>query len=214
MQQEAAHTHVSIDHPDGSPLSPDDPRVTYLRAAVTARAVIGAVRPDHVERRTPCSEWNVGDLVRHMVAVYQRVAIAPTGADLSGDPWIPDIAIDAADDAIAATMVETHQNWEDPARLEAIIEAPWGPTPGGMCLGIWASELYVHAWDLAVSIGVTVDWPEPDVSIAADMTRAGVPEERSEEVPFDPVVAVADDAPGIERLVTWLGRNPAQPIAT
>lgn len=204
--------HVAVDHPDGSPLEPSDPRVTYLRAALTARAVIDAVEVADHELPTPCRGWTVTDLVRHMSAVYRRVAVAPTGVDLAAVPGMSDVAPTDARRTIDESLALAHQNWDDAARLEAIIEAPWGPTPGGACLAIWASEFYMHAWDLAVSIGVTVDWPEPDVSIAAEMTEAGIPAERGPEVPFDDVVELTDGASPIERLVAWVGRNPAAPI--
>jgi len=183
-----------------------------LRAALTARAVIEAVRPDELALPTPCAEWSVKDLLSHIVAVYHRVAVAPTGVDLSGVPQMADIELGTIDQAIAQELGLAHQNWTDEARLGEIINAPWGPTPGAICLHIWASELLMHAWDLAVSINATVDWPEPDTALAADATIAMVPAERGPDVPFDPPVAVGPDATPIERLVAWVGRNPATPI--
>lgn len=208
----AIRGHITIEHPNGSPLAPDDPRVAYLRAALTARAVIDAVDSGDHHLPTPCRGWTVTDLVRHMTAVYHRVAVAPTGVDLAGVPGMSEAALTDVLRSIDESLRLAHQNWDDATRLDAIIDAPWGPTPGGVCLAIWASEFYMHAWDLAVAIGMTVDWPEPDVSIAAQMTEAGIPAERGPEMPFDPVVESGDDASSIERLVAWVGRDPKAPI--
>jgi len=147
-----------------------------------------------------------------MTAVYHCVAVAPIGIDITTVTSTSDLALTDVRRAIDESLGLAHQNWDDGGRLDAIFEGPRGATTGGICLAIWASGLFMPAWDLATSIGVTVDWPEPDVSIAAQMTEAAIPAERGPEVPFGSVVELVDDATSIERLVAWVGRDPAAPI--
>ena len=52
----------------------DAPVIAAVEAArreLTAR--LGALRPDDWERPTPCTEWNVRQLVNHVVGVHFRV---------------------------------------------------------------------------------------------------------------------------------------------
>ena len=199
---------ISIDFVDGAPLAPDDPRVGFARATQLARAVVARIDDHNAASPTPCDDWDVAELGRHVLAVFERVAIAPTGADVSGPALHPDVGVAGLTAAIASAAHEVQLNWSDPATLEQVIETPWGPTPGAGCLGAWASELLVHSWDLATALDLDVDWPEPDTSIAADMARAAIPAEMRGVMPFGEVVDVPDDAPAIERLVAWVGRNP------
>lgn len=208
----ALRDHVEIIHHDGAPLPPDDPRVGFLRAALTARAVITAIEPREATLPTPCAGWSVAELVRHVVAVHERVSLAPSGVDLAGIPTMATVSIAGAPATIGRLLAEIHQAWEDEARLGEIIDAPWGPTPGAGCLHVWAGELLMHTWDLAVSVGLTVDWPEPDVSIALQMSVASMPASRPADVPFDDAVPVDESLPPIERLAAWVGRDPFDPI--
>jgi len=84
------------------------------------------------------------------------------------------------------------------------------------------SELTVHTWDLATATGQRPDWDDT-VVVAALEARQILPAENRralyeqistamglEEVavPFAGAVAIPDDAPAIDRLVAWNGRDP------
>jgi uncharacterized protein (TIGR03086 family) len=73
----------------------------------------------------------------------------------------------------------------------------------------YTQELAVHAWDLATAVH-TIDALDPDVADSViDVVRVLVPATGREHIPFGPVVEVGDDAGPYERLVGWLGRDPA-----
>ena len=44
-----------------------NPVELYQAAVETTRGIIANVKPDQMESTTPCSEWNVGGLVEHMM---------------------------------------------------------------------------------------------------------------------------------------------------
>jgi hypothetical protein len=85
------------------------------------------------------------------------------------------------------------------------------------------SELSVHTWGLATATGQQPDWDDTVVT-AALAAREFLPaenrrtlfEEISAEmdlddvaIPFAEAVPVPDNAPAIERLVAWNGRDPS-----
>ena len=99
---------------------------------------------------------------------------------------------------------------------------PWIQGSGAGVLASWFSELTVHTWDLATATDQRPVWDEAVVATALagrDMLPAENRREFFEEVaaamgldevaiPFAEAVPVPDDAPAIDRLVAWNGRDP------
>jgi uncharacterized protein (TIGR03086 family) len=78
----------------------------------------------------------------------------------------------------------------------------------GVVAGAGAIELVVHAWDVSRALGGRVQIPDPLAGrllrlaplLIAGHARAGL---------FDPPVPVPPEAPPGDRLVAFLGRDPA-----
>ena len=99
---------------------------------------------------------------------------------------------------------------------------PWIEGSGSEVLASYFSELTVHTWDLAVATGQQPDWDDTVVEAALEArqilpaeNRRALYEEISTAmglaevaVPFAEAVPIPDDAPAIDRLVAWNGRNP------
>src|SRR5262245_29794026 len=62
-----------------------------------ARKIVGGVRPDQYGNPTPCTEWDVRQLLTHMVGTMMNFERGVTGAEL-----LPDINKVALDDDVAA----------------------------------------------------------------------------------------------------------------
>jgi uncharacterized protein (TIGR03086 family) len=93
--------------------------------------------------------------------------------------------------------------------LDRLMRLPFATLPGAAAMTIYTGEITVHTWDLAVATGQQPSWDDTVVAVGlAAAQRAVAAEERGPEVPFGPVVPVADDAPVIDRLVAWMGRQP------
>src|SRR4051812_7295842 len=61
-----------------------DPRPAFSLAAATARDVIAAVSPTHLQDPTPCSEFDVRALLGHLVAVFRRITSIAHGIPAVG----------------------------------------------------------------------------------------------------------------------------------
>ncbi len=201
-------TSVPISYVDPGALAADDPRLVLAHATQVARAIVARVDGDVAGRPTPCGDWDVLDVARHIVGIFRRVAAAPSGADLHDLPVVPDVATGDLDEALADVARDVHAAWTDPATLESVIDAPWGPTPGAACLLVWSSDVLVHSWDLAQALDLDPEWP-PGTAVVAEVMRSGLPADGRADLPFGDVVEVAADAPPIDRLVAWTGRDPA-----
>ena len=193
-----------------APRPAEDPRPLFASAASTACDVVGRVRPDHLTGPTPCADFDVRALLAHLIAVFRRVA----AVGRSEDPFtVPHLVTDVPNDgwAVAArdATAEVEDVWADPAVLTRQLRLPFGVLPGAAALTTYAGEVTTHTWDLAVATGQDPTWDPRVLSVTLAAIRRALPAEgRGAEVPFGPAVPVADDAPAIDRLVAWQGRDP------
>src|SRR3954469_10414454 len=187
-----------------------DPRPAFASATATACAVAAAVRPDQLDGPTPCAEYDVRALLGHVVAVLRRVAAVGRGEH----PFsVPQVATEVPDDgwgaAARAAADDVLAVWADPALLERQLTLPFGTFPGAAALATYTGELTTHTWDAAVATGQDPAWDPQVLAVALAAIRRALPaDNRGPGVPFGPVVEVPDDAPLIDRLVAWQGRDP------
>ncbi len=205
-------------------LPADDPRFAVAKAVAVAGAVLGAVAPEQLELPTPCEGVDVHRLRCHLVMVLRRIAAAGRGLPLAEWPVEEDIAETAIAAEWDAAGHDVQAVWTDSSILDRPTTLPWTTISGAETLAIYANELVVHAWDLATATGQTVEWdpellavcdvaihdqlPDADRRPMWDAVAASLPPGVPFEAPFANAVAVADDAPAIDRLVAWNGRQP------
>jgi uncharacterized protein (TIGR03086 family) len=113
------------------------------------------VQDDQWELPTPCSEWNVRDLVNHMVyedkwapPLFQGETIADVGDAFDGDLL--------GDDPVGVWQVasaEARAAINEPGALEKTVHVSFGDIPGDMYAQQLFSDHLIHAWDLARGIG-------------------------------------------------------------
>jgi uncharacterized protein (TIGR03086 family) len=193
-------------------LTPDDPRLAFAKAIALGGTVVAGVRADQMDLPTPCEHMNVHQLLGHLVAALQRHAAVGRGDD---DPfgWSDNPIVDVPGDRWTTEWTEAAHEiqaaWTDPALLGTMITVPWATLPGAVLIGIYTSEVTVHSWDLAKATGQHPAWDDEVVGGALAVMRAGLPaESRGGEIPFAAVVPVPADAPLIDQLVAWNGRDP------
>jgi uncharacterized protein (TIGR03086 family) len=198
-----------------------DPRPILDRAITTGGGVIGGVRPQQLTNPTPCTDMNVRTLLAHLIGVLERIAALGNGKDPFAVTETP-VADDRWDDAWTESAKRATDAWRDDAVLERPMALPWIEGNGAEVLASYFSELTVHTWDLATATGQQPDWDETVVAAALDArqilpaeNRRALYEEISTamgldevSIPFAEAVPIPDDAPAIDRLVAWNGRDP------
>ncbi len=200
-----------------------DPRPVLDRAIATGGSVIAGIRPDQLTAPTPCSEMDVRTMLGHLVGVLDRIAAIGRGEDpfAVAETLAPD---DGWSNAWTTSARRTVDAWRNDAVLEQPMALPWIQGNGAEILASYLSELTVHTWDLATATGQQPDWDDTVVN-AALAARDILPAENRralfEEIstamgldevamPFAEQVRIADDAPAIDRLVAWNGRDPSR----
>jgi uncharacterized protein (TIGR03086 family) len=187
----------------------------FLRAQRAFGDRVHAVREDQWEASTPAEEWNVADLVRHMVAEHRFAAPLIHGHDLdsagkiaAGSRSLPTeggIGANAAEEWDEAATESANAFSEDGA-LERSVALSRGATPATDYIREMTFDLIVHGWDLQQAIGYSGDLPEDAVEQVyqaaremGDLSSSGL---------FHAPVDVDDNAATIDKLVALTGRTP------
>jgi uncharacterized protein (TIGR03086 family) len=187
-----------------------DPRPLHRRAIAQTGSVVAAVKAAQLGLPTPCPEYDVRTLLSHIVGGLNRVAIMGEGGEALARParadGVPDDGWSAAYRAAAA---RAEAAWADDARLDALVEVPWGKVPGRFALAGYIQEVLTHGWDLAQATAQPTEGdPELALWALANAKRILPPEPRGGEIPVGPVVAIPADAAPYAQLAAWLGRRP------
>lgn len=115
-----------------------------------ATEVLSNVTADQMELATPCAEWNVGQLIDHLVGSQNWGAAAMQG-----------VAPEAADGASEGDYMATFQQaaevclaeFSQEGALEKMVNPGFGDMPGAAMMGLMMTDTFQHAWDLATATG-------------------------------------------------------------
>jgi uncharacterized protein (TIGR03086 family) len=188
-----------------------DPRPSFAAALDQATAVVAAITSDDLGRPTPCHDYDVDALVRHLFGSTGRIAGLPAGRPMSDSPDLVDRLPDDLGAAYAALADEARQAWSDDGALTRIVTVPWGTFPGAIALGGFLMEIVVHTWDLADAISYRQPLDPALAEAALAVAHLALPaERRGEGVPFEPPVPVDEEADAYLRLAAWVGRQPVR----
>ena len=194
-----------------------DPITIFEKASLRVQEIMAGIRQDQGHDATPCTEWNVLDVMNHIIGGAEVLAGSLEGnipegvggvspvSSYSGEEDVSKLAEAYADES-ARVLTAANQ----PGAMEAA-------TPGGMMtvpqfLIAMATDHIIHGWDLARATGqddaldadvVQVAYAmmtSPEGSMFVDMGR---------QMGFvGPAVSVADDARLQDKLVAHMGRQP------
>jgi uncharacterized protein (TIGR03086 family) len=166
-------------------------------ALKSTEGLIEGIRPDQLHAPTPCDDFDVTALVAHLLGYASRFADQANSVTPVADPDAVEVGTDpaAAYREVAARLVDGYSG-----------------TPGEDAppLGIVLMETMTHGWDLATATGQSVTYPNAAIaSVHALGQQMLSPDYRGDDKPFGLEVDVPDAAPPLDRLVGFMGRDPA-----
>lgn len=197
---------------DGAPAQSGDaisivPEVDLLeRSLGWTCAHLARVRPDDLTRATPCSTWNLADLLAHMEdgldAFSEGAAgfVTPVASPRIAQHPVPRIPV------LQAKATALLASWIRPA--VPLVRTGSALLPARVLVATAALEIAVHGWDVAVATASTRD-PLPRLTGAlayallpiAEATVAAA--DRPQR--FGPPRSARSEDPG-DRLLAFLGR--------
>jgi uncharacterized protein (TIGR03086 family) len=180
----------------------------YRRSVEEFGQRVMAIGADDWVRPTPCTDWNVRDLVRHLV--YEELWAPPllAGATIAevGDRFEGDILGD--DPQVAWKEASAHAlAAAAPSVLGRTVHLSFGDFPGQDYLGQLTADHCIHAWDLARGINGD-DRLDPDLVRYVHDFMAPQAEQWAAAGVFASAVDVPADADLQTKLLAMSGRTP------
>ena len=167
---------------------------------------VQAITDDQWDNSTPCGDWNVRDLVNHIIVEARWVSpllegktIQEVGSELDDDLGDPKTAWAlASKEAIAAS--------ERDGAMDVTAHLSFGDFPGHVYLSQVLADHVVHAWDLARGIGAD-DTLDPELVAYCDDFYAPQVELWRQAGAFGDPVEVPEDADRQTKLLAMVGRD-------
>ena len=196
---------------------PDGPIDSLSRATDAFARLLDGVKPDQWTLPTPCAEWNVRQLLEHMVSGQRLFAQVVSGVPAEDairerDAWAGLADGDDVAGLYRSSSADLVAAFGAAGALERTVTIPAGHVPGAVALHLRTTEALVHGWDVARACGLAFDPPsdvvEGEIAFSGPMLDFLPPERRAAR--FGQARAIASDAPPIDRLAALLGRDPTR----
>ena len=180
----------------------------YERAVGCMRTVLAGVRPEQLALATPCSEWNVQQLILHNL----KGAKCAAGL-LAGGGFVNPMEVDGplppegAAKAFEAASSKVLELVKSPGGAEKVVEMPGMQAPAGQFLMQMFGDALIHAWDLAKATGQDAGIDDSLAEVCYRMLGPQIEGGRQMGF-FGPEVATPGNAGSLDRLLGLAGRTP------
>jgi uncharacterized protein (TIGR03086 family) len=178
-------------------------------AAQAAARVVDGVAPGQFGAATPCTEWDVRELLNHLIlwtsfslerrAHGESVAPELMEKDFAASPSFAAEYRAQLDRALAA--------WSDPAVWERDLPVMGSSTPAADVAAMMIAEFVLHGWDLAAATGQPYTLADDAAAAALAAVEANAEMFRQYKGFADPVRLPAG-ASALDRALALSGRDP------
>ncbi|MFI1092381.1 TIGR03086 family metal-binding protein [Streptomyces sp. NPDC020917] len=191
-------------------------------AVRASQNVVARVTAADLDRPTPCAAWTLRDLLAHMTAQHRGFAAAAKGGG-SLEAWRPQAEEPDPAGAYMAAADDVLTAFAEPGVLERSFLLPElhpeRTFPGALAVGFHLLDYVVHAWDVAQSLDIPVEFGPQLLDAALAVARA-VPDGPARNAPgsaFAPRIPYpGTDSHGtpLDAILCLLGRSPTWPEPT
>jgi uncharacterized protein (TIGR03086 family) len=185
---------------------PDSPPTDELASAEAAlgalQHVLHPISRDELSKSTPCSKYDVMALTDHLLTSITLLGGA-AGAQLperDSEDSVERQVVGAARPALDA--------WHRRG-LDGTVTLGPNELPATFAASILTLEFLVHGWDYAAATKHPMNVPESLADYTLGLAKKVINPQTRAAVGFDDPVVVPDDAPALDQLIAYTGRNPA-----
>ena len=183
-----------------------DPKEQLGHILPTLIKMVDDVAPHQLSAATPCTKFNVHDVLNHMITLGGAFAYSFRGEEP------PEITAPKTNGNVPAAefrkaMEDLLDSVNSPGAMQRTVNTPAGEMPGETFARLVAFDGLVHGWDIAQATGADYQ-PSPEVVAAVDefAHNALTPAMRDGDTFKEATTPPADAGP-IERLAAFSGRT-------
>ena len=179
----------------------------HRRALADTGRLAANVTPDQYGQETPCEDWDVHELLNHVISGNHWVGELMAGKTIEevGDRLDGDMVGDDPGAAWEASAAIADAGFSKDGAMEMPVAVSYGPVPGEIYAGHRFIDVLVHGWDLARGTGQD-DTLDPELVEACLAVVEPQAEELAGSGAFGSHGDIAADADPQTRLLALLGR--------
>lgn len=167
--------------------------------------LLTTVTDDQLANATPCTEYTLNDLIKHVDEASQGfAALAPKNVQRTTTTDTPELA---SRERVAQNVRNLSEVWDSPEAWQGSTEAAGVELSNEVWGKIALTEIVVHGWDIAQTTGQSIDLPEDTLRACLDHVTEFVPNAPIPEG-WGSAVDVPANAPLLDRIVAITGRTP------
>ncbi|NRQ31850.1 TIGR03086 family protein [Nonomuraea sp. NN258] len=180
---------------------------TLTQAVTCSAAVFRGVKPEQLGAPTPCQEWDVRALANHLLQVVSALGGAGGGQAVPDELWGRDLMTDGWAERFDEQASQALDAWNEPAAWRSTPAMGGAEMPAQLVVTMLASDLVIHAWDLARATGQDFHCDEAAAELTHRFTADSAEQGRQMGI-YGPPRPVAQDASPLDRALAASGRDP------
>lgn len=171
--------------------------------------VIGSIKPEQWGDKTPCAEWDLRELTKHVVyeLVWLRPLLEGETIEQVGDRFEGDILGADPAAAFAAAAADAIAGAAAPGALTTTAHLSFGDVTGEEYIRQVLFDITIHSWDIRAAAGADRNMDKDLVADATGFAAREVEKWRAAGA-LAGAVEVGPNASEQDRLIALTGRRP------
>lgn len=174
----------------------------YKEATAFTKGMMEGIQPQQRWDPTPCEDWNVQEVVNHLVRGANGMSALLAGEEFTANHN------DGDSEDFGIGVDKVLELAKSPDIMEKTFTTPRGEITGAFRFSQMFMDVLIHGWDLAEATGQDGTLPEQLVKACLDTWEPRLDKEREPGGPFGVHVEVDDSASLQDRLLGLFGRTP------
>lgn len=186
----------------------NDSSKILIRAVEQTGRIISGMGVGQLSLSTPCKEWNVRDVVNHLISSLHMFSQAAMGAKFN----LEEFGIDRVKYDAAVSYGQEAAKLKIALGRAGVLDQEWqlafGETPGWLAVDIAIIEFVGHGWDIARATNTKVQLDPELADVALANARELTSQFGRQEGVFAPELPAPEGADAYQRLAAFIGRDP------
>jgi uncharacterized protein (TIGR03086 family) len=192
-----------------SPSTDDaDTSKILIRAVEQTGRIISGMGVGQLSLSTPCTEWNVRDVVNHLISSLHMFSQGAMGAKFN----LEEFGVDRVKYDAAVSYAQEAAKLKIALGRAGVMDQEWdlafGSPEGSLAVDIAIIEFVAHGWDIARATNSKVELDPELAEVALANARMLTTQFGRQEGVFADELPPPEGADAYQRLAAFVGRDP------